>query len=299
MFRIGIDLGGTNIAAGVVDEENKIVGKASIPTGLPKPAEGIADSIKEAALLACENAGIDIFDVAYVGVGTPGAVNADGVVENDANLGFVNTPIRDLVAERIKKPVFVANDANCAALGEQVAGAGKGTENFIAVTLGTGVGGGIVIGGKLLTGVNGAAGEIGHMCIEKDGRLCNCGNNGCFETYASATALVNDAKEAGLPVTCAYDVFKLRDAGNIVAASIIKNYISYLAVGITNLIDIFQPDVICVGGGVAAQGDNLINPLYDIVVKKRYTKFSKKQTKICAAILGNDAGIIGAANLGE
>ena len=299
MYRIGVDLGGTNIAAGVVDEENKILAKMSIPTDLPKSDKEIADMISKLCNLLCEKADINMFDVEKIGIGTPGAVSADGVVENDANLGFINVPLKQLVAINTHKDIFVANDANCAALGEQVAGAGKGAKNFIAVTLGTGIGGGIVIDGKLLTGINGAAGEIGHMCIEKDGRHCNCGNNGCFEAYASASALFRSAVDAGIEVSGARDVFELSKNGNETAKRVLNEFLEYLSVGITNLVDIFQPDIICIGGGVSAQGDYLLEPVCAYVAEHRYTKRSKKQTIICTAVLGNDAGIIGAANLGE
>ena len=297
MYRIGIDLGGTNIAAGVVDEDNKIVAKQSVPTALPKSADGIADDMVLLLGMVCEKAGISFAEIEKIGIGTPGAVNSDGVVENDANLGFKNTPLRELLAVRTGKVVSVGNDANCAALGEQVAGAGRGTSDFIAVTLGTGVGGGIVIGGKLLSGVNGAAGEIGHMVIDKEGITCNCGNKGCFEQYASATALIRQARDAGLIVEGARGVFEAAHAGNQKAIDVVNTYVEYLAIGITNLVDIFQPEMICIGGGVAAQGEYLLKPLCEKVASMRYTKYSEKQTEICTAILGNDAGIIGAANL--
>ena len=224
-------------------------------------------------------------------------MNAEGVVENDANLGFVNTPLREMLEERLNLPCRVGNDANCAALGEQIAGCGKGTRNFIAVTLGTGIGGGIILGGKLLTGVNGAAGEIGHMVIDREGIPCKCGRIGCFEQYASATALVNAAKEAFPDITCAKDVFDLAHADNLRALEIIDDYTEYLADGITNLINIFQPEMICIGGGVAAQGEFILKPLREKVEKKRYTRNASVQTVIRAATLGNDAGLIGAANL--
>ncbi len=297
LYKIGIDLGGTNVAAGVVNEENRIVGRASVPTNLPRPAEAIADSIAEAARLAMTDAGIELDVVSSVGVGTPGAVSADGIVENDANLGFINTPLRAMLEERIGKPVRVGNDANCAALGEQVAGSGIGTNSFIAITLGTGVGGGIIIDGKLLTGINGAAGEIGHMVIDREGIPCKCGRIGCFEQYASATALIRNAKEKGLPISSAKDVFTLSSTGNLIAAELIDDYIEYLSVGIVNLINIFQPDMISLGGGIAAQGERLLAPLRKKVEEKRYTKYSEKQTLLRCATLGNDAGIIGAASL--
>lgn len=314
MVTIGIDLGGTNIAAGVVNEEKRIVGSASVKTALPRPAEAIADSILEVGLLALEEAGLTLEEVSSVGVGTPGAVNEDGVVEFSSNLGFLDTPLRDLVEARYGKPTFIENDANCAALGEQSAGCGNGVPNFVAVTLGTGVGGGIILNGKLLTGINGAAGEIGHMVIEKDGIPCPCGRSGCFEQYASATALVRMTREAmeqdrektsrlwdlaeGSPEkVTGLVLFTAAREGDERALAVLDRFVSYLAEGVADLINIFQPDVLCVGGGISKQGEFLIAPLRAKVEALRYTKHSKKQTEICAATLGNDAGIIGAALL--
>lgn len=316
MVRLGVDLGGTNIAVGVVDEQYNIIGQASVKTALPRPAEDIADSIKEACLLALGEARATLDEVASVGVGTPGAVNEDGVVEFSSNLGFNDTPLRDLVEERIGKPTFIENDANCAALGEQIAGCGGGVQNFVAVTLGTGVGGGIILGGKLLTGVNGAAGEIGHMSVEMGGIPCPCGREGCFEQYASATALVRQTKEAmeqdrektsllwelaegNLENVNALVTYTAAHAGDERALDVLEKFNTYLSVGVADLINIFQPDVLCIGGGISKQGDYLIKPLTEKVEALRYTKHSKKQTRICAATLGNDAGIIGAALLSE
>ncbi len=313
MYKIGIDLGGTNIAAGVVDENNKILGAASVKTNCPRPAEEIADSIAEAAKLAVRKAGISLQDVESVGVGTPGAVNADGVVENSPNLGFLHTPLRDMIQQRLGKPTFVENDANCAALGEQLAGCGHGVPNFIAVTLGTGVGGGIILNGKLLTGINGAAGEVGHMVIVKDGIPCKCGRQGCFEKYASATALVRETREAmeadayktslmwkissSLEKVNGITSFKAARQGDELGLKVVEEYISYLAVGVTDLINLFQPDILCIGGGISREGDFLIQPLIQKVSEQQYAQYAMKKTEIRAAVLGNDAGIIGAALL--
>ncbi len=315
MFRIGIDLGGTNIAAGVVDDKtNEIIGRANVKTNLPRPAEGIADSIAEVARMAAVDAGVEFSEIASIGIGTPGAVNAEGVVEFSSNLGFNDTPLKMMVFDRTGKNVFIENDANCAAIGEQLAGCGDGVANFIAVTLGTGVGGGIVIDNRLLTGVNGAAGEIGHIVIEQNGVACPCGRQGCFEQYASATALIRQAKDA-LTVDREHEskmwdiiggdienvdgkvVFDAAHMGDKIALDVIDKYLEYLACGVANLINIFQPEILCVGGGISKQGDYIINPLIEKVERERYTKHSKQQTKICAATLGNDAGIIGAALL--
>ena len=316
MVRLGIDLGGTNIAVGVVNEQNEIIGTASVKTMAPRPAEEIADSMREACLLALGEARMTLDDVASVGVGTPGAVNEEGVVEFSANLGFNDTPLRDLVAERLGKPTYIENDANCAALGEQIDGCGGGVPNFVAVTLGPGVGGGIILGGKLLTGINGAAGEIGHMSVEMDGIPCPCGRSGCFEQYASATALVRQTREAmeqdrdkssklwelaegDLDNVNGLVLFTAAHEGDGRALMVLDKYTTYLAIGVADLINIFQPDVLCIGGGISKQGDFLIEPLARKVEELRYTKHSKKQTKICAATLGNDAGIIGAALLSD
>ncbi|HPZ00588.1 MAG TPA: ROK family glucokinase [Clostridiales bacterium] len=313
MYRIGIDLGGTNIAAGVVDENHKIIASASVKANCPRPAEEIADSIAEVARIAVKKAGISWQEVDSVGVGTPGAVNQDGVVENSANLGFLNTPLKDMVKARLRKPAFIENDANCAALGEQIAGRGHGVPNFIFITLGTGIGGGIILDGKLLTGINGAAGEIGHMVIVKDGVPCNCGRHGCFEKYASATALVRETKEAmeadayktslmwtisdNLDKVNGMTSFKAARQGDALGLEVVDEYISYLAVGVTDLINIFQPDMVCIGGGISREGDFLIRPLTEKVMAEQYAGHAKRRTEICAAVLGNDAGIIGAALL--
>lgn len=312
MVRIGIDLGGTFIKAGVVDAQKIILGKSSVPTGVPCPADAIADTIREAVLLALGEARLTLDDVETVGIGTPGAVNADGVVEFSANLGFHDTPLRALVEERLGRPTFIGNDANCAAIGEQCAGCGEGVPNFVAVTIGTGVGGGIILDGKLLTGVNGAAGEIGHMTIEKNGIPCPCGRSGCFEQYASATALVRQTREAmeqdreresllwelagGDPENVnGIVIFEAARAGDARALAVLEQYETFLATGLADLVNIFQPDVLCLGGGISKEGEYLLAPVREKVAALRYTKHSKQQTRIVAATLGNDAGIIGAA----
>lgn len=317
MYSVGIDLGGTNIAAGVVDLDTyKIVGKTSVPTALPRPAEEIADSIKQAVLMALVEGSVLMDDVVSVGIGTPGSVTKGGVVEFAGNLGFMNTPLGQLVSDRIQKPTFVGNDANCAALGEQTAGCGHGVPNFVAVTLGTGVGGGIIVNNQLLTGINGAAGEIGHVVIDLKGEACTCGREGCFEAYASATALIRETKDAlirdrkkesliwklidgSLDNVDGKTPFDAAQEGDKIAQGVVDNYIYYLGVGCANLINIFQPNILCIGGGISKQGDSLIKPLRKIIDQEKFTKSSKNQTKVCCATLGNDAGIIGAALLSE
>lgn len=311
MYRIGVDLGGTNIAVGVVDDNYKIIGRGKVKTNAPRPAEEIFDDIAKAIFLAVEDAGITMDDIACVGVGTPGSVNKEeGTIEFSNNLDFNNVPAKKLLEDRVGKPCVFENDANAAALGEAYAGAGNGVKNLVAVTLGTGVGSGIIIGGKVLGGTNDAAGEMGHTTIIVDGEQCNCGRKGCWERYASATALISQTKakmqecpdskmwelaNGSLDNVSGRTAFSAMYAGDEAGKQVVDQYIKYVAIGVTNIVNIFQPDVICIGGGICNEGDNLLNPVRDFVVKECYTKYAKKQTKICKAVLGNDAGIIGAA----
>lgn len=315
MYRLGIDLGGTNIVAGVVDEEYNIVAKASCKTDVPRPEKEICDSMAEVALEAIKNANITIDDVESIGIGVPGAVNPEtGVIEYSANLFFHNWSVVEMMEERLNTKVKIENDANAAALGEYLAGSAKGAKNAIAITLGTGVGGGIIIDGKIYSGSNYAGAELGHMVIVKDGKDCACGRHGCWEAYASATGLINLTKEKILTEKpefsymlklCDDDIsnvsgktaFDAMAEGDPLAKQVVEEYISYLATGVVNIINIFQPDVLCIGGGVSNQGENLLAPLRKIVEGERYTKHNDKQTVICQCSLGNDAGIIGAAYL--
>lgn len=311
---IGIDLGGTNIVAGVVDENYNIVAKASTKTNCPRPAKEIADDMAKMAIQAAENAGLTIDDIEWVGIGTPGIANsATGIIEFAGNLGFVNVPMVEYIRETIDKPVFIENDANAAAYGEYVAGAAKGAKNAVCITLGTGVGGGIVIDGKIYAGSNCAGAEIGHTVIEVDGVQCSCGRKGCFEAYSSATGLIRMTKEAiaenpdGIMSKMAEEKgkvtartsFDAMRAGDPAAKAVVDKYIKYLAAGITNTINIFQPDILCIGGGVCNEGDPLLLPVKALVKEEVFTRNSKKNTEIVIAKLGNDAGIIGAAFLGK
>ena len=311
MYRIGVDLGGTNIAVGVVDDSYKIIGRGKVKTNAPRPAEEIFDDIAKAIGLAVEDAGLTMDDISCIGVGTPGSVNKDnGTIEFSNNLKFDNVPAKKMLEERTGKPCAFENDANAAALGEAYAGAGNGVKNLVAVTLGTGVGSGIILGGKVLGGVNYAAGEMGHTVIVVNGEQCNCGRKGCWERYASATALISQTKAKMLECPdskmwelCEGDInnvsgrtaFSAMYAGDKAAKDVVDKYIYYVSVGVTNIVNTFQPDVVCIGGGISNEGDNLLDPIRKYVEEERYTKYSKKQTKICKAVLGNDAGIIGAA----
>ena len=315
MYRLGIDLGGTNIVAGVVDKKYKIVAKASCKTAVPRPESEICDSMAEVAKKAVEKAKLTMDDIESVGIGVPGAVNPKtGIIEYSANLFFHNWEVVQMMEERLGKKVHIENDANAAALGEYLAGSAKGARNAVAITLGTGVGGGIIIDGKIYSGSNFAGAELGHMVIVKDGKECACGRRGCWETYASATGLINLTKQKILSEKlefsymlklCDGDINKvngrtafdaMRD-GDPTAKSVVEEYISYLSCGLVNIINIFQPDVLYIGGGISNEGENLLGPVRSYVERERYTKHNDKQTVICKCTLGNDAGIIGAAYL--
>lgn len=315
MYRIGVDLGGTNISVGVVDEDFNIIGRGKTKTNSPRPAEEIFEDIAKCISMAADDAGISLDDVNVIGVGTPGSVNDEtGYIDYSNNLRFDKVPAKQMLEELTGKPCFFANDASCAALGELYAGAGKGCKNLIAITLGTGVGSGIVIDGKVFRGANSAGGEIGHTVINVNGVECTCGRKGCWESYASATALIAQTKHAmkenpeSKMWNCAgndiesvngrtsFDAMRMGDEA---AKAVVDKYIYYVAVGIINVINVFQPDVLCVGGGICNEGETLLAPIRKYVVEERYSKYAQKQTEICKAQLGNDAGIIGAAMLGE
>lgn len=311
MYKLGIDLGGTNIVAGVVDENYKILATAKRKTDCPRPADAILDDMAAAALEAIEAAGLKVEDIEAAGVGTPGAIDpVRGMVCYANNLAFYDVPMAQMLKDRTGIDFYIENDANAAAYGEFVAGAGKGTKDFIMITLGTGVGGGIIIDGKIYSGSNYAGGELGHTVISMDGEMCSCGRQGCWEAYASATALIRQTKQAMIkyPDTvmwelCGNDInavngltaFDAMRKGDKAGKIVVDKYIEYIAVGIANNINIFQPEIICIGGGISKEGDNLIEPIKRYVEGDNYARFMESKAEIKVAELGNDAGIIGAA----
>lgn len=313
-YYIGVDIGGTNIAVGILDEKYNIIAKRSIATNCPRSAESIADDIAKTISEILNDAKIAIFDINWVGIGTPGSVNSkNGVVERAHNLGFCNTPLKKIIEDRLKVQCFIENDANAAAYGEFLAGAAKDVNNAVCVTIGTGIGGGIIIDKKIYTGSNYCGAELGHTVIEMNGKQCNCGRKGCMERYCSATALIEQTKEKMLNAADSLmwqevggDIQKVSgrtsfDAmkkGDNYAKEVIDNFIEFLACGCTNFINIFQPDVLIIGGGISKEGQTLIKPLSEIINRESFDKDPKKATRILAATLGNDAGITGAAFLG-
>ncbi len=311
---IGIDLGGTNIAVGMVDENGKILRKDSVPTLRERPAEEVLKDMSMLVLKVIKDSGMKVSDVKSIGIGSPGVPNSEkGLIVYACNLNFDNTPVRDEVQKYIDLPVFLDNDANCAGLAEAVAGAAKGVKHSITVTLGTGLGGGVVIDGKIYSGFNYSGSELGHSVIMMDGEQCTCGRKGCYEAYASATALIRQTKRAiaedpnsmihkliggDLSKVDAKVAFDAAKAGDATGQKIVDQYIKYIATGLINLINTFSPEVIVIGGGISKEGEYLLKPLRDIIYKEVYFK-GEPQTRLATAQMGNDAGIVGAAMLGK
>ena len=314
MVTIGIDLGGTKIAAGIVDEAYRIVRKGSVPTLADRDPELIVKDMGALCLSLLEQEGIPLSEVKGVGIASPGSVNPDTGVIGYAN----NLPFRRFdIAARLRKylpveKIALENDANAAALGEAMSGAAKGEKISVMITLGTGVGGGVILDGQVYSGFNHAGAELGHVVIEYNGRPCSCGRRGCWEAYSSATALVKMTKEA-LDETkntvmwqmCEGDrekanartAFDAMRQGDRVGREVVDKYIDYLACGITNMINIFQPNVLSIGGGISNERDYLLKPLIEKIEKEQYTSSLEEKTKVKIAELGNDAGLIGAAAL--
>ena len=308
MYRIGIDLGGTNIAAGVVDEGQHIVAEVSLPTGAERPAEAVVADICRAAEKAMEKAGITAAHCASVGIGSPGTCDsANGVVVRAYNLGWFNVPVCSMVTARLGLPCRLSNDANCAALAETVAGGAVGCRNMILITLGTGVGGGVIVNGKVIDGSHGAGGEIGHITVNRhETATCGCGKHGCLEQYSSATGVVRCMKKLldenpDTPCTLrgtdfeAKDVFDAARSGDALAAREVDEMTDTLGMALANVANTVDPEMFMVGGGVSRAGDVLFTPLREHF--KTYAFKSCRETPIVAATLGNDAGIYGSVRL--
>ncbi len=311
-YCIGVDLGGTNIAVGLVDLDSKrILDKVSIKTNAPRSCREISEDIAGLCRQLCDRSSIKMRDLLWIGIATPGVVK-DGTVISASNLGWTNEPFADIVAEITKRPIFVANDASTAAYAEAVWGSGAGEASLIAITLGTGVGGGIVVDGQIWEGINGFAAEIGHMVIEAGGRQCSCGQRGCLEAYCSATALVKETKrvmklypdslmwrlcDGNIDKVSGVTPFRAQEKGDFAATMVVADYTNYLAIGIANVVNMFQPAVVCIGGGISGEGEDLMNPLRDRIKRISFgTENSRIRVEV--AKYRNDAGIIGAGLLG-
>ena len=309
MYYIGIDVGGTNLKAGLVREDGQILAVERTPLAFENP-EQFARTLAQLGQSVLHQAGIPASDVVSAGIGIPGAV-AGGDILYTCNIPLRDVPLSRLFRQHLDVPVLLENDANCAAVGEWLCGAGRGTQQFIVVTLGTGVGGGLILNGKLYSG-SGMVGEVGHMVIQHGGAPCNCGRRGCWEAYASATGLIRMTREAmeAHPESLLHTVaaqsgcvegrtaFDAAVQGDETALALCRDYVSYLAAGVTNLINILQPEAVAIGGGVAGAPDGLLlTPLREIVERECYPRHTGQIPRIVRAELGNDAGIIGAALL--
>ncbi|KAH0575263.1 Glucokinase, ROK family [Spironucleus salmonicida] len=315
-YYIGVDFGGTNISAGVVNHRHEIIKTHSVKTLSQRQPKLIIADMAELIRTVTKMANLDFEkDVAWVGIGAPGTINGvDGVVEYSNNINWFDVPLGPELKKDLNKPIFMDNDANAAAYGEYLEGSAKGSKIFVMMTLGTGVGGGIIINNKIFTGFNSAGAELGHKVIILDGRQCTCGRKGCLEAYASATGIISltkeimnenkdslmwDLVENDIEKVTGQTCFDAREKGDEAGKKVTEQFIRYLACGVTDIINVFQPDLLSIGGGISAQGDWLINEVKALVAEQVFTKFSKNNTKIIKASLGNDAGILGAALLGK
>ncbi|MBO5726947.1 MAG: ROK family protein [Clostridia bacterium] len=296
-YRIGVDIGGTSVKLGVVDNEFNVIEKLRFPTGEEATSEGIINGIIDNCRMLCEK-----YDVEAIGIGSAGGVDSKrGMVVSAGNLPFVNEPVAIKVGEALNLPTLIENDGTCALIGERAAGVCKGADDTLIITIGTGIGGAMIVDGKIVRGHLKRAGELGHFIIDRNGIECECGLRGCFERYASATALIEVTEKAvqdnpnSILATVAKDgingktVFDANEMGCPVAKAILDEYGPILADGLNSLIHIFQPAVIALAGGIANQGESLIKLFEDKVYK---------HCKVATTSLNGNGGIIGAALLG-
>lgn len=315
MYLIGIDVGGMSIKGGVVDFDGKILYKTSIPTTEKYTEDySISEDIKKVIDLVLEGAKITIKDVKGIGIGQPGSIDSKrGVIRYSNNIALENVPVVEELHKYFDVPIKINNDANCAALGECVFGAGKGYNDIVFVTLGTGVGTGFIIDGKLFEGRECAGAEGGHMVIDmsENAPSCNCGRKGCWEAFASASALIRQtkavmekypdsmmhafAKEEGK--VSGKTAFACAKKGDEAAQKVVDGYIGYITAGLINLVNIFCPDAILIGGGISNEKEYLTNPIQDAVNTKRFGAKFNPYVEVKTASLKNDAGILGAAAL--
>jgi len=314
---IGIDLGGTNIKVGLVDETGTIVHKKSIKTQAERTGEAIVADMARVTLEVIAEAGCTQSDVESIGIGSPGTPNnKTGELIVAYNLPFRHMPMRREMKKTVSLPVYIDNDANVAALAESEFGAARGSSSSVTITLGTGVGGGIVINNRIFSGFNNAGSEIGHMVIKSGGEACTCGRKGCFEAYASATALIRDTERAAVQNPASIlnamiaenggkasgrSSFDAMRQGDAVATTVVADYIEMLSEGLANVINTFMPEIIVIGGGVCNEGDALMVPLLEKTYDKAKSFLAEgvPTPKIRVAEMGNDAGIVGAAMMGR
>lgn len=296
--RVGIDIGGTTTKIGLVDIHQKLLVSETMDTNAARPAEEVVKEIAEKTLALLEKQGIAMDQCVGAGIGVPGTVDAQaGVVRYSNNIKWDHVELAKMIGEYLPIPVRIANDADCAALGEAVAGAGRECQDVIMLTLGTGVGGGIILDGKIYEGKGIGGSELGHMVIVEGGEPCTCGRRGCLEAYASATALKRDAKRATGKEMTPEEIFTGAKAGNEDLQKIVESYISRLGTGIVNIVNIFRPQLVILGGGISAQGEELLAPLREMMKTGCFGGEKSELPEITVAALGNEAGMIGAASL--
>lgn len=313
MYRAGIDLGGTNIKAGIVDKDQKIIIEDSVPTMTERPYQEVIGDMANLVRRLLKQLDMDERELMGIGIGSPGTVDAKhGVIAYSNNFGWENVPLVEEMQRYFTCPIQVSNDANCAALGEVKAGAAREIKNAILLTLGTGVGGGVIVDGKVFEGAHAGGAELGHTSLIFGGEPCTCGRKGCVEAYVSATALIRDARRAAeanpaskLNELCGNDLGKMNgkipfDAawdGDEAAKKVVDSYIVYLGEAITDFVNIFRPDVVLLSGGVCNQGEKLTDPVSEYIKSQCFAGERAFVPPVRCAILGNRAGIIGAANL--
>jgi glucokinase len=311
LLTLGIDLGGTKILTSVVNPAGDMLSRDHSVTPAAEGPEGVIQAILSSAERALEGASITIDRVSSVGVGAPGLVDSEaGILFTSPNLpGWKDVPLRDILREKFRKRSFLINDGNAAALGEYYFGAAKGTSHFIYVTISTGIGGGIVVDGKILNGSKGLAGEIGHMTIADKGPPCHCGNRGCWEALASGTALAKAARkqiEAGaetaipsfaegkIDKVTAQTVQSAAEKGDPLANQLILKTAYYFGVGLANLVNIFNPEMIVIGGGLSNMGNRLLKPAYQVAGERAFNQ-AYRTVRFVKAALGRNSGVLGAA----
>ena len=312
--RIGIDVGGTNVKIALVDKSGKIIYSNSVPTYAKMGYEYTVNNIKQAIKDLMKETNTTAKDIDGIGFDFPGQVDyKTGVVKLAPNIpGWVNVPIAQMIEEEFHIPTRIDNDVRCAALGEMKFGAGQGCENFVCITVGTGIGSGLVVNGQLVRGASNAAGEIGHIKLQmKDGLICGCGDTGCLEAYASGSSIVAMAQDyikggkstkfremaaaEGGEIT-PYMVAKAAEAGDPVAKRIFAIVGEYIGIGLTSVINLLNPEKVIIGGGVAEAGDLLLDPIRK-TIKERAMVVAGSTVEIVPAQLGNSAGVIGASML--
>ena len=314
MLYIGIDVGGTGIKAGVVSENGTILHKLSCPTLRERGHEAVIHDMARLSLQVLAESGHTLEEIHSVGIGIPGMQDPrTGRVPFCTNLGWHDVPLVELMQKEIDKPVYINNDATVAGLAESIAGVSAGTKNSVFITLGTGVGGGVVLDGKLFMGPHGIATEVGHMITVAGGEMCTCGNRGCWERYASATTIIREGRRfaeahrdsalfcavnGNLDQIEARTVIDLAKAGDPDCEKLFDDYVYHLTVGLINLINLYDPEIIALGGGVSKAGTFLLDKVNALLPEMIFFK-TMPHARIELARLGNDAGIIGAAMLGR